>query len=139
MLKFRQYADGDYAEVRRNLIEGGIFDEYVDTRENFKSKSRRNPESMIVAELGGRIIGSVFAIEDGWVAYLFRLVVKKEFRGKDVGLRLSNYAENILKEKGYKYVSVFISVNNNISKNFALENRYEVEGDKFELLTKILV
>jgi ribosomal protein S18 acetylase RimI-like enzyme len=137
-VKLRQYRDSDYIEVKKNLIEGGIFDKYVDTRKNFKSKSCRNPESMVVAELDGKIIGSVFAIEDDWVAYLFRLVVKKEFRGKDVGLRLSSYAEKILKEKGYKYVSVFISINNEISKRFALDNGYEVEGDKFELLTKEL-
>lgn len=71
----RNYRDSDYENVKFNLQEGALFDPIKDTKENLKIKNKRNPGSIIVATINKKVVGNIFIVEDGWVAYLFRLAV----------------------------------------------------------------
>jgi ribosomal protein S18 acetylase RimI-like enzyme len=53
----------------------------------------RDPDSLIVAELGGRIVGTVIAGWDGWRAHLYRLAVAPGHRGKGIARLLMERAE----------------------------------------------
>ncbi|MFI2214064.1 GNAT family N-acetyltransferase [Streptomyces sp. NPDC020141] len=53
----------------------------------------RDPEALILAESGGRLVGSVIAGWDGWRCSLYRLAVLPEFRRRGIGTALLEAAE----------------------------------------------
>lgn len=106
-VSLRNYKDSDYDSVRKNLEESDLIDTIRDTRERLKKKIQRDSGSIIVAEADGRVVGNILFIEDGWCAYLFRLAVTKEYRGKGLGERLTIEAEKRLRIRGVKKISLF--------------------------------
>ncbi|WP_018156821.1 GNAT family N-acetyltransferase [Demetria terragena] len=72
---------GDDAELVENLL-------------------RRDPDSLVVAELDGAIVGTVIAGWDGWRAHLYRLAVDPDSRGRGIGRRLVGVAEERLRSLG---------------------------------------
>ena len=60
----------------------------------------RDPDSLVIAELDGRIVGTVIAGWDGWRAHLYRLAVAPELRGRGIARLLVRHAEARLAELG---------------------------------------
>ncbi len=53
----------------------------------------RDPGALIVADAGGRVVGSVIAAWDGWRASVYRLAVAPAHRHEGLGARLLRAAE----------------------------------------------
>ena len=53
----------------------------------------RDPDALILAEEGGRIVGGVIAGWDGWRCHLYRLAVAPDRRRRGIGTALVNRAE----------------------------------------------
>ncbi|GAA0435294.1 GNAT family N-acetyltransferase [Acrocarpospora corrugata] len=53
----------------------------------------RDPEALLIAEIGGRMVGTLIAGWDGWRAHLYRLAVAVEFRRRGIGGALIEAAE----------------------------------------------
>jgi len=53
----------------------------------------RDPNALILAEEGGRIVGSVIAGWDGWRCHLYRLAVAPDRRRRGIGTALLKRAE----------------------------------------------
>jgi len=109
MISIRPYNTEDYLAVKENLKEAEMFVPDVDTAENFHQKSLRDPESILIAEDNGEVVGNLFFMEDGWRVYLFSFAVKMKFRNQGVGKKILERAENILKNRGYTSLACFIS------------------------------
>jgi ribosomal protein S18 acetylase RimI-like enzyme len=60
----------------------------------------RDPDSLIVAESGGSIVGTVIAGWDGWRAHLYRLAVAPSQRGRGIARLLVEHAEARLRALG---------------------------------------
>lgn len=60
----------------------------------------RDPESLIVAESDGVIVGTVIAGWDGWRAHLYRLAVAPSHRGQGLARLLTQHAEARLRALG---------------------------------------
>ncbi|MGO1399210.1 MAG: GNAT family N-acetyltransferase [Brachybacterium sp.] len=60
----------------------------------------RDPESILVAEFDGVIVGSIIAGWDGWRAHLYRLAVDPSSRGHGIGRLLVQAAEARLRSLG---------------------------------------
>lgn len=60
----------------------------------------RDPDSLIVAESDGRIVGTVIAGWDGWRAHLYRLAVAPSHRGRGIARLLMERAEARLRALG---------------------------------------
>ena len=60
----------------------------------------RDPDSLILAESGGRIVGTVIAGWDGWRAHLYRLAVAPSHRGRGIARLLVEHAEARLRALG---------------------------------------
>ena len=60
----------------------------------------RDPEALIVAELDRRIVATIIAGWDGWRANLYRLAVDPELRGRGLGRRMVEQAEERLRAFG---------------------------------------
>lgn len=104
----RSYRTSDYEAVRRNLDEGKLTDQDIDTPARLEAKIRKDPESIRVAAAKDQVIGNVFIVEDGWTGFIFRLAVAQGHREKRVGTALVKDAEAILKGRGINQVAMFI-------------------------------
>ncbi len=60
----------------------------------------RDPDSLIVAESDGSIVGTVIAGWDGWRAHLYRLAVAPSHRGRGIARLLVERAEARLRALG---------------------------------------
>ena len=107
LISIRPYASTDYEAVRA-LYEmpetyGGQFDEDRDSKERLDEQSAKDTQSILVAEEGGRIVGTVSILADKRFAWLMRFAVMDP-RAVDM---LYDEACRILKERGHKQVLVY--------------------------------
>ena len=92
----------DYEEVY-NLWENagsGIHLRRSDEPEEIAKKLQRDPTLFMLAEIDGRIVGSVIGGFDGRRGMMYHMAVAKPFRRKGIGETLMEALERRLKEKG---------------------------------------
>ena len=67
---------------------------------NLRQLIAHDPDSLLVADQGGRIVGSVIAAWDGWRGSIYRLVVAPVHRRRLLGRTLLIAAESRLRKAG---------------------------------------
>jgi ribosomal protein S18 acetylase RimI-like enzyme len=72
----------------------------TDTADALAGLLRRDPDALIVAEVGGGIVGSVIAGWDGWRGSIYRLAVAPDHRRHGLGRVLLRAAEDHLARLG---------------------------------------
>jgi ribosomal protein S18 acetylase RimI-like enzyme len=72
----------------------------TDGAELIEALLARDPESLVVADADGRIVGTVIAGWDGWRAHLYRLAVAPDLRGHGIARLLMDRAEARLRALG---------------------------------------
>ncbi len=116
-INIRYYEDADYLGVAEILDLALLVDPERDNRDCFARKIVKDPGSIFVAEtFNRRIVGTVFTVSDGWAAFIFRLAVHPEFRGrvdersgKTVGVTLMEAAEARLRDQGARDVGITVN------------------------------
>ena len=68
----------------------------------------RDPEALLVAELGGRVVGSLIAAFDGWRGNMYRLAVDPAHRGRAIGVQLIAAGEERLRAAGVRRVTALV-------------------------------
>lgn len=121
----RSYTDSDYEKLKELYIHsewyGGQFDEARDGRDRLANKIVDDPESILVYEQDGELLGSISLIEVGRVAWLFRFVVKDN--DKMVSKELYDHATKIFKSRKHTQILVYTPVGDE-----ALDKRYSELG-----------
>lgn len=107
-MTIRQYKKKDYRQLKKILEKGNLFVPHLDTPEILEDKITKDPESIIVAEEKGKLIGIVYFIYDPWASSIFHLAVHPDFRNRGIGSELLDTAERILKGRGTSFVGVYI-------------------------------
>lgn len=79
-----------------------------DTREALAALLTRDPRALVVAELGGAVVGSVIAGWDGWRGNVYRLAVSPEHRRNGIGSALVREAERRLRDRGASRMSAIV-------------------------------
>lgn len=74
--------------------------------------------AFLVAESGGRLVGSVIATHDGRKGWINRLAVTPSFQRRGIGRRLVQEAETRLAEEGIEVVAALIESANTASLAF---------------------
>ena len=69
----------------------------------------RDPESLLVAEIAGRVVGALIAAWDGWRGNMYRLVVTGEHRRQGIGLALVREGEERLHARGARRVTALVA------------------------------
>ncbi len=107
-MQLRNYTDADFPGLEELLKATGIHYAPLDKREIFKKKIEHDPASIIVAEDGKRIVGTVFIIYDPWNPFIYHLGVHPDCRGQGLANRLMDEAERRLKARGTDRPTLFV-------------------------------
>src|SRR4051812_9687735 len=109
-IQIRFYKPADYPQVKAIYqSKGAWFKEGVDDEERLTEKIRRDPESILVVDKAGKVVGTISLIEDGRHAFIVRLAVLESEREKGIGSQLLREAENILIQRGLKKINILVS------------------------------
>ena len=123
----RPYTANDYDAVialyQNGSSFGGQFDEARDSREKIAEVTTRDPESLLVYEENGEILGTVSLIENGRVAWLFRFAVTNIEQKDAIADALYKRATAILADRGHSQVLVYSDPTNDL-----LNERYRQLG-----------
>lgn len=126
-MNIRPYQPADYEQVaalyRQSELYGGQFNKNRDSEERLRKRIEADPDAILVAEENAQLLGTVSFIEDGRVAWLFRLAVQQGEQEAEVTKALSDAALAALKTKGHNQVLVYTPVGND-----TLDSRYEALG-----------
>lgn len=112
-VSYRPMAPGDYEQLVALWSSGAEmgFSE-SDTREHFEAYLARNEGCSFVAEVDGRIVGTVLAGEDARRGFINHLLVEPAFRGRGVGSELARLAEEALAGRSPTKAYVFVKHDN---------------------------
>jgi ribosomal protein S18 acetylase RimI-like enzyme len=123
----------DYSQVI-NLWQNagpGIHVRRSDKIDEIAKKVQRDPDLFLVAETGGRIIGSVMGGFDGRRGMVYHLAVEDSFRKKGIGTELMNELERRMKLKGCIRTYLLVTRDNLEAIHF-----YETHGwEQMEIMT----
>lgn len=136
-MDIRSYCDADYDAVKKILQSGGHFDDVWDSREHWKRKIEKDPNSILVAVEGDEVIGCQLIIRDDWTCFFFRLAVKESHRSKGVGTALMVAAEEQLKKAGVDEVAIFVDEDDPGLQGY-YEKRGYLRGGNYRCLYKKL-
>lgn len=131
----RSYIPTDYEQVKKLLVEGGLYYEPMDSPERLQEKISRDPNSILVAVESEKIVGTVSLMEDGRMAFIFRLAVNPESRNRGMGKALMEEAERKLFRKGYKEINILIEGDNAKLQEYYVRQGYE-KGMVYRWMTK---
>jgi len=83
-----------------------------DDRDGVERLVVRDPEALILAELGGELVGTVIAGFDGWRCHLYRLAVHPQRRRQGIGSALLAAAEERFVRLGGRRGDAMVLVHN---------------------------
>jgi ribosomal protein S18 acetylase RimI-like enzyme len=120
---FRHQDDYEYVYAIWQSAGPGIHVRRSDETEEIRKKIQRDPDLFLVAELDGRIVGTVLGGFDGRRGIVYHLAVQAEHRMNGIGDKLMVELERRLKEKGCIRYYLLVTYDNQEAINF-----YEKRG-----------
>jgi len=134
-INIRNYSHADYEQVKRILVDGGLFYQPLDSSQRLEEKILRDPSSILVAEESDRVVGTVSLMEDSRMAFIFRLAVNPENQNRGLGKALMSEAEKELFRRGHREINILVEED-----NIGLQEYYEKqdygEGNLYRWRTK---
>ena len=111
---------GDYPAVRLlwENAGSGIHVRRSDDPDEIQKKLLRDPDLFLVAEAGGRLIGTVIGGFDGRRGLIYHLAVEAAFRQQGVGSLLMEEVERRLKARGCLKCYLMVAVDNDSAMRF---------------------
>ncbi len=126
-MNLRQFAIEDYDEVRALWEESGLEIRPGDSKREVRSKISRDPDLFLVAEEGGKIVGTVMGAWDGRRGWLYHLGVLPGHQRRGVASALVREAEARMKAKGVLKVNAIVYRTNERSLSFFRQAGYIVD------------
>jgi ribosomal protein S18 acetylase RimI-like enzyme len=105
-VSIRPATPGELEEVLALWREAEAVPGHTDRADALRRLLDTSTDGLLVAELDGRIVGTVIATWDGWRAGLYRLAVLPSERRRGVARALIGEGERRLREKGAARISV---------------------------------
>ncbi|QQG48837.1 MAG: GNAT family acetyltransferase [archaeon] len=124
MARLRGFRMDDYEEVRGVWDKSGLKASRGDGREEVRKKLRRDRELFLVAEEGGRIVGTVLGAWDGRRGWIYHLGVLPEYQRRGIARELVTEVEKRMRRKGVSKVNAVVFSWNGASLAFFDEMGY---------------
>lgn len=99
-------------------IKGFAIRSVDDSREGVTRFLKRNPETSVVAEEDGRIVGAILCGHDGRRGCMYHVCVQQEYRMRGIGRQMVTFAMEALKKEGISKVSLIAFTVNDIGNAF---------------------
>lgn len=117
-VRIREFKISDYNEVKGIWKKSGLEIRLGDGVEGIRAKLERDPDLFLVAEEGGRIIGSVMGAWDGRRGWLYHLGVLPGHQRRGIATKLVKEVEKRMRRKGVVKVNALIYETNGPSLAF---------------------
>ena len=104
-----------------------------DSKEELKKQMQRDPDLFFGAFEDNKLIGTVFATDDGRKGWINRLAVHPDYSGKGIGKILCQKAESQLQIRGIKIICTLVEDWNKVSLEFFKKVGYKKHDDIFYL------
>ncbi|MGN1378485.1 MAG: GNAT family N-acetyltransferase [Dorea sp.] len=110
----------DYDQVRAlwMKIKGFGIRSVDDSREGVERFLKRNPETSVVAEEDGKIVGAILCGHDGRRGCLYHVCVDEQYRMQGIGKAMVVFAMEALKREQINKVSLIAFTKNDIGNAF---------------------
>jgi ribosomal protein S18 acetylase RimI-like enzyme len=76
----------------------------TDTPEHLKMLTEKSPDLFVVAQLDGRLAGTVIGGWDNWRGHIYRLAVHPDFRRRGLARALTDEIERRLRARGARRI-----------------------------------
>jgi len=126
-VRIREFAMSDYNEVRGLWKKSGLEIRPGDDAEGIRAKLEKDPDLFLVAEEGGKIVGSVMGAWDGRRGWLYHLGVLPGHRRRGIATKLVREVEKRMRRKGVVKVNALIYETNRPSLAFFLIMGYTAD------------
>jgi ribosomal protein S18 acetylase RimI-like enzyme len=80
----------------------------TDTADDLRRAVAESPAHVLVAEVGGRLVGSIIGTFDGWRGNIYRLAVHPDCRRRGVARALVAEVEKRLAQQGAKRITALV-------------------------------
>jgi len=104
----------------------GIHLRRSDEPQEIEKKLQRDPDLFLVAEVEGKIVGSVIGGFDGRRGMMYHMAVAQSYRRRGIGTALMNLLEQRLKEKGCIRYYLLVAKDNVEAVRFYQEKSWEI-------------
>ncbi len=120
MINIRTMTAEDYDGVYAlwMTIRGFAIRSIDDSRVGVERFLRRNPDTSVVAEENGRIVGSILCGHDGRRGCLYHVCVHADYRMQGIGKRMVVFCMNALKREEISKVSLIAFTKNDVGNAF---------------------
>jgi ribosomal protein S18 acetylase RimI-like enzyme len=99
----------------------------TDTADDLRRAIAESPAHVLVAEVGGKVIGSVIGTFDGWRGNIYRLAVHPDHRRQGVARALVAEVEAKLARQGAKRITALVEKEHPLAMNFWEAKGYRVD------------
>jgi len=132
-IKIRNLREAELRDLRELWTRAGLGfrPKGRDSMSNLRRQRRDDPSLFLGAFDGKRMIGAVIASDDGRKAWINRLAVSTEARGKGIGTELIRRCESTLRRRGRHIFCVHIEHDNPESMKLFETNGYKRETEIF--------
>ncbi|KAA9374392.1 GNAT family N-acetyltransferase [Microbispora cellulosiformans] len=119
----------DVEAVLRFWLESAENTDRHDDAAKVTALVERDPEALIIAEIDGRVVGTLIAGWDGWRASLYRLAVDPAERRKGIGSQLIRAAEERFRKYGAFRVDAMVLNDNALAHHAWSAAGYTMQTD----------